>query len=247
MSSGGSNTSPAIARGAVSSTTARTIFASEAVILGSLVIVALVDAAWSPVAAIAAIAFFAIHVILLVRTRRPGAGRRSASGTTADWAGVLVAVIAAAISLARLVLDHGQDDSPEPQFEIIVPAAGSPVGQCVLVQGLGTPKAEYRLWTVVQSDGTGLYYPRRPVVYDRISEPTSWSVATEVGLTNQPNPGYDIVIVLIPDDVSTIWTGALKVGSLTGYSELPTGSREVDRVSVSRDRGASKPCTRAGG
>jgi len=248
VSSGGSNTSPAVARGAASSTAHRTVLASEIVILGTLVTVSLVDAAWSPAAASAAVVFLAIHVILLVRAPRRSTGRRSAAGTAADWAGVLVAVVGAAISLAQLVLDHRlHDAAPEPQFEIIVPAAGSPVGQCVLVRGLGVPKAGYRLWTVVQSDGSGHYHPRRPVVYDRISEPTSWSVATEVGLTNQPNSGYDIVTVLIPDDVSRIWTEALKAGNLPGYSELPKGSREVDRVSVSLSRDTSRPCTKAGG
>lgn len=248
MSSGGSNTSPAAARRAASSTVYRTALASEIVILSTLLTVAIVDAAWSGVAAAAAVVFLVIHVILLVRTYRRGTIRRSASGTAAGWAGVLVAVVSAAVSLAQLVLDHRPGDStPEPQFAIIVPAAGSVVGQCVLVQGLGTPKDRYRLWAVVRSDDTGLYYPRRPVVYDRISEPTSWSAAAEVGLTNQPNPGYDIVAVQIPDDVSRIWTDALKAGSLTGYSELPKGSREVDRVSVSLNRDTSRPCTKTGG
>ncbi len=183
--------------------------------------------------------------VCLASLRRRAARRPSQQvgrGGAGNFAGVVISAASVVLSGLGIVLDHPPgifaDDGP---YAIIVPSPGSTVGQCVRVRGLGRPPQGHQLWTFVQSVGSGMYYPGRPVVFDRMAESPSWSAPTEVGLENQPSDDYAIVAAVLDLDVSRIWIEALPTSG-GGSSELPQGSVEVARIAVTRRAAPDRHC-----
>jgi len=206
--------------------------------LALLLAVSVVSSRWWIGAFAAAAVCLLFHLVPRVRAwRSPRTG-------PADWLGVGVSAVGVLISGVGIVLDHppGADDRGATQYAIIVPTAGAAIGSCVEVRGLGGQPHGHRLWTVVQSVGSGLYYPGRPVIFDHTLERPSWNAPTAVGVTNQRNDTYAILAVLLDDAVSRIWREALSTGGVSASSDLPPGSEEVARVSVIRRSVPSGRC-----
>lgn len=202
-----------------------------------LLTVSIVDSEWWPRTAAVAALLLAVRLVtrLMSRLQRRGRRRASQSGP-AHWSGVAIGAVGVLVSSIGVVLDHPPEVSADetPDYAIIVPAANSPVDQCLTVRGTGAPDPDRQLWTVVQSVGSGLYYPGRPAVFDRTMDQSSWSAPVDVGVSNQPNDAYAIVAVLLTSAVSRIWLAALSTGTVGAYSELPKGSTEVARVLIVR-------------
>jgi hypothetical protein len=130
---------------------------------------------------------------------------------------------------------------PSPEVNITAPVDGSHVGSQVIVYGTWSNiPSDQRLWLVVYSSVTDIYYPQvGPIpLYHNDGSASSgvWSGLVYVGNQNSVNQTYMIIAVLANSTADNAFTnylaGANANYNYTGLPELPQGASECSIVSV---------------